>query len=64
MFYRTDEANDNKDIIEFMKSASPSQILSRTDYWGEDLAYLLPSIEKHIGNIEKNGIRAAMQEVL
>lgn len=64
MFYRTDEANDNKDIIEFMKSASPSQILSCTDYWGEDLAYLLPSIEKHIGNIEKNGIRAAMQEVL
>ena len=64
MFYRTDEANDNTDIIEFMKSASPSQILSRTDYWGEDLAYLLPSIEKHIGNIEKNGIRAAMQEVL
>lgn len=64
MFYRTDEANDDKSVMEFMKTASPAEILSRIDYWGEDLSYLLPTIEGHINNIEKNGVRAAMQEVL
>lgn len=64
MFYRTDEANDDKEIMEFMKTASPAEILKRTDYWGDDLSYLLSSTEKYINNIEKNGIRAAMRETL
>lgn len=64
MFYRTDEANDDKEVMEFMKTASPSEILKREDLWGEDLSYILPSVERHITNIEKNGIRKAMREVL
>ncbi len=64
MFYRTDESNDDKEVMEFMKTASPSEILKRSDYWGEDLSYLLPSVEEYIHSIEKNGIRKAMREVL
>ncbi len=64
MFYRTSEANDDKEIMNFMKTASPAEILKRTDYWGEDLSYLLPSVEGYINNIKENGIRKAMREVL
>lgn len=64
MFYRTDESNDDKEIMDFMKTAPPSEILKRSDYWGEDLSYLIPSVERYINSIEKNGIRKAMSEVL
>ena len=63
MFYRTDESNDDAEIMEFMKKASPAEILKRTDYWGEDLSELLPSVEKYIGMIEKDGIKNVMKTI-
>lgn len=63
-FYRTDAANDGADVMEFMKTASTADILAKTEYWGEDLSFLLPSIEAHLDRIEKNGIRAAMEKVV
>ncbi|MFR5439434.1 MAG: tagaturonate reductase, partial [Monoglobus pectinilyticus] len=33
-FYRTDAANDNPDVMEFMKTASVDDILSKEEYWG------------------------------
>ena len=50
-------------IMEFMKKASPAEILKRTDYWGEDLSELLPSVEKYIGMIEKDGIKNVMKTI-
>lgn len=64
MFYRTDEAKDDKEVVEFMKTASVSEILKRSDLWGEDLSYLLTAVEGHINNIERDGIRKAMRAVL
>ncbi|MBR0089888.1 MAG: tagaturonate reductase, partial [Clostridia bacterium] len=64
MFYRTDEANDDAEVMEFMKKATPAEILKRTDYWDEDLSSLLPSIEKYIAEIESKGMREALKEVL
>lgn len=64
VFYKTDSANDDDEIINFMKIASPADILKSTDCWGKDLSYLLPSIEGYIENIERNGIREAMKTVL
>ncbi len=64
MFYRTDEANDDAEIMEFMKTARPAEILKRTDYWGADLSFLLPSIEKHMNRIESGGVREAVKTVL
>lgn len=63
-FYRTDAANDDAAVMEYMKTASAADILARADYWGEDISFLLPSIEKYLENIDKNGIRAAMSEVI
>ena len=55
-FYRTDAANDDKAVMEFMKTASAEDILKKTEYWGEDLSFLLPTVQKHLDEIEKNGI--------
>lgn len=63
-FYRTDAANDDADVMAYMKTASAKDILSKTEYWGEDLSFLLPSIEKYLDDIEKNGIREAMKKVV
>lgn len=62
-FYRTDAANDDTEVMEFMKTASTADILAKTEYWGEDLSFLLPSIEAHLAVIEKDGIRMAMEKV-
>ena len=56
-FYRTE-------VMEFMKTASAEDILKKTEYWGEDLSFLLPTVQKHLDEIEKNGIRKAMEKVV
>ncbi len=63
-FYKTDAANDDADVMAYMKTASAKDILSNTEYWDEDLSFLLPSIEKYLDDIEKIGIREAMKKVV
>ena len=63
-FYRTDEANDGEEIMAFMKTAAPAEILARADYWGEDLSFMLPEIEKTLVIIEKSGMAAYYEEAL
>ena len=63
-FYRTDAANDNPDVMEFMKTASVDDILSKEEYWGTDLSMLKDSINGYLKSIEEKGIRAAMEEVV
>ncbi len=46
-FYRTDMANDDKDIMEFMKTATVNEILKNTKLWDEDLSYLESEITKY-----------------
>lgn len=62
-FYKGDEANDAPEVMEFMKNASAEQILANTEYWGEDLSFLLGDVQKHLDKIAADGIRAAMAEV-
>jgi tagaturonate reductase len=64
VFYRTPAANDNAEVVEFMKTAKPCEILKHADYWGEDLSYLLPTVEEYVRSIEEKGIRKAMREVI
>ena len=47
-FYKTDMPNDDKDVMEFMKSASTAEILANDKFWGLDLSYLLPEVEKYV----------------
>ncbi len=63
-FYRTDAANDNPDVMAFMKDASVDDILAKSEYWGQDLSFLKPSIDKYLKAIDEKGIRAAMEEVV
>ncbi len=63
-FYRTDAANDNPDVMEFMKTASVDEILAKTEYWGTDLTMLKNSIDGHLKAIDEKGIRAVMEEVV
>ena len=47
-FYKTDMANDDKEIMEFMKTASLKEILSNTKLWDEDLSYLESEVVKFV----------------
>lgn len=46
-FYKTNMANDNADIMEFMKNANTLDILKKTEYWGEDLSFLYDEVSKY-----------------
>lgn len=63
-FYRTDSANDNEEIMNFMKTAEVEDILRREDYWGEDLTALLPDVEKWYRCIEESGMDKAYDAIL
>ncbi len=47
-FYKTDMANDDPAVMEFMKTHTVSEILKNTNYWGQDLSFLIPEIEKYV----------------
>ena len=47
-FYRTDMTNDDKDVVEFMKTASVKEILQNENLWGEDLSHLESEILKYV----------------
>ena len=63
-FYKTDEANDGEEIVQFMKSASVADILKREDYWGEDLSDMYDIVNKWFEKIEKDGVAACYDELL
>ena len=58
-FYKTDEANDGEEIMQFMKTAAPAEILKRDDYWGQDLSFMKDDIQKYFDIITKDGMEAA-----
>ena len=63
-FYRTDDANDSQEIMDFMKTAPVEDILKREDYWGQDLSPLLADVKKWYELIETAGMSKAYDAVL
>lgn len=63
-FYRTDDANDSQEIMDFMKTAPVEDILKREDYWGQDLSPLLGDVKKWYELIETEGMDKAYRAVL
>ena len=63
-FYRTDEANDGEEIMEFMKTASVAEILRKEQYWGRDLSFMLPEVEHYYDLMTTQGMEQAYAEVL
>lgn len=63
-FYRTEEANDTEDVMAFMKDASVADILKKEQYWGRDLTFMLPEVERYYMLMTTLGIAKAYAEVL
>lgn len=63
-FYKTDDANDGPEVMEFMKHASVEEILNREDYWHEDLTELIPVVEGYYQMIQEKGMADAMKSLL
>ncbi|NLJ95793.1 MAG: tagaturonate reductase [Clostridiales bacterium] len=63
-FYRTEEANDGEEILEFMKNAPVDEILKREDYWGIDLSFMMNTVEHYLKVMKNQGMQAAFEEVL
>jgi len=59
-YYKNYEPKDLESAVSFIKSNSISDILSNTELWGKDLAFLLPATEQCYEKIEKSGIREAL----
>ncbi len=63
-FYRTDKANDEKEIMEYMRTAEVKDILRRKDYWEYDLEELIPLVENYYDMIMTDGITNAYNYIL
>lgn len=63
-FYKTEESNDNEEIMSFMKNASVQEILKREDYWHADLTDMLPLVQGYYDLIQTKGMRSAYDELL
>ena len=63
-FYRTDETNDNEDIMAFMKTASVSDILKKEQYWGQDLSFMQTEVEKYYDSIMKDGVGKTIEAIM
>ena len=47
-FYRTDMPDDDKAVMEFMKTASVEEILGNEELWGADLSFLKDEVLKYV----------------
>lgn len=63
-FYKTDEANDGAEIMEFMKGASVEDIMKRDDYWHSDLTDMIPVVREYYDMIQGKGMAEAYKVVL
>ena len=46
-FYRTDMANDDAEVMEFLKTATVEEALAAEHLWGQDLSFLAEEVKKY-----------------
>jgi len=63
-FYRTDETNDNEEIMAYMKTAAVADILKKEEYWGRDLSFMEKEVEGYYESIMKNGVGKTIEGLL
>ena len=63
-FYRGEEVNDLPEIMEFMKTASVSDILKKEAYWGCDLSFMSDEILHYLDIMDMKGMKEAFMEVI
>lgn len=64
VFYKGTEANDDADVMEFMKNASVEEILANKSLWDEDLSFMADAVNGYVDEINATGMRAAVKELL
>lgn len=64
VFYKGDEANDDADVMEFMKNAGTAEILKNTALWDTDLSFMADEAGAYVDSIMQNGMRAALKGIL
>ncbi|MDE6863451.1 MAG: hypothetical protein K2J41_03610, partial [Eubacterium sp.] len=63
-YYKTNDVQDDKSAVEYIKNHSVKDILSNTKLWNCDLSEMLDLIEESIDKIHSDGIREAMKWAL
>ena len=46
-FYRTDTANDDAEIMAFLKTATVEEALANAELWGQDLSFLADEVKPY-----------------
>ncbi len=64
VFYKGTEANDDADVMEFMKNASVDEILANTSLWDEDLSFMSETVNGYVNAVNEKGMRTAVKELL
>lgn len=62
-FYRTESANDDEEIMNYMKSASVEDVLKREDYWGMSLEPLTEEVKHWSSVIKEEGMKGAYEGI-
>lgn len=63
-FYKTEAANDDPRVMDFMKSQPVDKILSHVEFWDTDLSEMLPEVMDWYLCIQEQGVKAAYERLL
>lgn len=60
-YYKSNDVQDDKSAVDYIKNNDTKSILSNTDLWSVDLSTLSDTINESLERIHRNGIREAIQ---
>ena len=63
-YYKTNDVQDDKTAVEYIKTHSVKDILSNAELWDCDLSDMLDLVEESMDKIHSNGIREAIKWAL
>lgn len=63
-YYKTNDVQDDKTAVEYIKNHSIKDILSNAEFWDCDLSDMLDLVEESMDKIHSNGIREAIKWAL
>lgn len=60
-YYKSNDVQDDKSAVDYIKNNDTESILSNTDLWGQDLSVTLDLIDESLERIHRDGIREAIK---
>lgn len=61
VYYKTNDVNDDKAAVDFIKEHSISEILANAHLWGKDLSDFAELVKESLAKIHSDGIREAVK---